>query len=198
MQRGKWKLGAKTKQNILNEIETEKLLNACLDFYEKFLIKGLLFTGMRVNEFIHMKKEWIDFKTKVIRIPESQPCHCYVCRKRQNIWKVKVPEAARIIPLLPEIENIFREFFGEHESVMDVIGSQPVAWKIVKNVAKRTDIKKRVFPHVLRGTFASILAGKGFTPFSIQASLGWKSVKTADEYIRISPHRLLKEFKKKW
>jgi site-specific recombinase XerD len=65
-------------------------------------------------------------------------------------------------------------------------------------VAERTGLSKRVFPHVLRGVFGSILAGKGFGALAIQAVLGWKSVKTADEYIRISPQRLMKMMKEKW
>ena len=198
MKRGFAKAGAKTKRNLLTEKEAKRLVDSCKDFREKLLICGLLYTGMRVNEFIHLKRTWINFDEGYIRVPEEERCRCYVCRRRGGKWKVKVPEAARTIPLLPEVYKIFREYFKEHESIMEVISNQPTAWRIVKRVSNRAGLNKRIFPHVLRGTYASILAGKGFGALDIQSALGWKSIKTADEYIRISPDRLLKRFKEKW
>jgi len=145
-----------------------------------------------------MKKDWIYWDSDYIKIPETQRCNCYICRKKGGVWTVKTEDSAREIPLLPEVKDIFRWYFSKHKSIMETIGSQPVAWSIVKRVARRAKIKKRIFPHVLRGTFASILAGKKFGPFTIQSTLGWKSIKTADEYIRISPHAKLREFQEKW
>jgi integrase len=161
-----------------------------------------------------MRREWVNWDVGYIRVPESQPCNCYVCRKPRyrldrktgerklvkpaGVWKVKVPEAARVIPLTPEVRSVLERYFGRFDSIMENVRSQPVAWRIVRGVAERAGLSKRIFPHALRGTFASILAGKGFDSFAIQAALGWKSIKTADEYVRISPDRLLRKFKEKW
>jgi len=214
MKRGKWKRGAKTKRNLLLSSEAERLLDSCEFKIEELVVRGLLFTGMRITEFIHMRRDWINWENNVIRIPLTQKCNCYVCRKARfkvnhktgkketvkppGIWKVKVEEAARTIPLLPEVKPMFSRYFKDHDSIMETVPSQPAAWRVVKRVAQRSGLRKRIFPHVLRGTFASILAGKGFTALEIQAALGWKSVTTADEYIRISPDRVVKAFEKKW
>jgi len=207
------KFGAKTKRNLLTDEEVSRLLKACKDLVEELVVHVLLYTGMRVSEFIHMRRSWISWESGFITIPESQPCTIhYECKRSRfvkdwsteerilvkNLWRVKVPEAARSIPILPEVKPVLEEFFKRHRAVSDVVPGRVEAWRIVKMVAERAGLNKRVFPHVLRGTFASILAGKGFDALAIQAVLGWKSVKTADEYIRISPQRLMKMMKEKW
>lgn len=207
------KFGAKTKRNLLTDDEVSRLLSACGSPVEKLVVYVLLYTGMRVSEFIHMKRSWINWDSGFITVPESQPCTLHrECRRARvvkdwstgeyvevrNLWRAKVPEAARSIPILPEVKPVLKEFFNGHMAVSEVVPDRIEAWKIVKAVARKAGLKKRVFPHVLRGTFASILAGKDFDALSVQAVLGWKSVKTADEYIRISPQRLMKMMKEKW
>jgi integrase len=207
------KFGAKTKRNLLTDEEVSRLVTACENGVESLVVKTLLYTGMRISEFVHMRKSWINWKGGFIQIPESQPCLShYECRrsrtvidwstgervKVKNMWRVKVPEAARAIPILPEVEPVLKKFFRDHNSVSEVVQGRVEAWKIIRSAAKKAGLKKRIFPHVLRGTFASILAGKDFDGLSIQALLGWKSIKTADEYVRLSPQRLVKMMKEKW
>jgi integrase/recombinase XerD len=202
------KLGAKTKLNLLNEEEIRRILEGC-EGDQKPVIHTLAFTGMRVSELIHLKKSWIDFNAGMIRIPESQPCDAhFTCRKeikrkgrivkKSDVWKVKVKEAARGIPILPEMRPILEDFFSKHESMGEVAHNREDVWKMVKAVTAKSGIQKRIFPHVFRGSLASLLAGKDFDALSIQGFMGWKSVKTADEYIRISPERLKRIVEKKW
>lgn len=202
------KLGAKTKLNLLNEEEIRRILDGC-EGDQKPVIHTLAFTGMRVSELIHMRKDWVDWEAGLIRIPETQPCDShYECRrevkrkgriiKRGGVWRVKVPEAARGVPVLPELRPVLEEFFSRHESMGEVVKGREEVWGMVKAVAAKSGIQKRIFPHVFRGSLASLLAGKDFDALSIQGFMGWKSVKTADEYIRISPERLKRIVEKKW
>jgi len=195
------KYGARTKENLLTPTERDKLLKACKTFDEKFVVYGLLYTGMRVSEFLHMRRDWIDFEGGWIKIPSEQPCNCRAClRQRNGIWRVKSRKGeykGRRIKLPPEVKPLFEEFFRKRRSVLEVYRNRMNLWRIVKQVGKRAGIK-RLFPHVLRGTHASMLAGKGFSPWGVQAALGWKSIKTADYYIRISPDMLEREYEEKW
>jgi integrase/recombinase XerD len=202
------KLGAKTKLNLLNEEEIRRILDGC-GGDQKPVIHTLAFTGMRVSELIHMRKDWVDWEAGLIRIPESQPCDShYECRrevkrrgriiKRGGLWRVKVPEAARGVPVLPELRPVLEDFFLRHESMGEVVRGREEVWGMVKAVTSKSGIQKRIFPHVFRGSLASLLAGKDFDALSIQGFMGWKSVKTADEYIRISPERLKRIVEKKW
>jgi integrase/recombinase XerD len=204
------KLGAKTKLNLLNEEEIKRILDKCEED-QKPVIYTLAYTGMRVSELIHMQKDWIDWEAGLIRIPESQLCeskHHPECMrakkikgkiiKQSGLWRVKVPEAARGIPILPELRPILESFFKGHGSMGEVVKRRENVWRMVRYVKDKAGIQKRIFPHVLRGSLASLLAGKDFDALSIQGFMGWKSVKTADEYVRISPERLKRIVEKKW
>ena len=69
---------------------------------------------------------------------------------------------------------------------------------LIKEISKRAKLEKQVFPHSLRGSFATILAGKGFDTFSIIRSMGWRNIRMADTYINLTPNMILKTFKEKW
>jgi integrase/recombinase XerD len=193
---------------LLGEDEIKRILEKC-EGDEIPVIYTLAFTGMRVSELIHMRKDWVDWGVGLIRIPESQPCDAhYECRreirrrgkiiKQSCLWRVKVPEAARGTPILPELRPVLEDLFSRHESMGEVVKGREEVWGMVRAVAAKAGIQKRIFPHVLRGSLASLLAGKDFDALSIQSFMGWKSVKTADEYIRISPERLKRIVEKKW
>ncbi len=205
---GRAKKGAKTKENLLTEDEVKRMLEVCTD-EEAPVMYTLAYTGMRVSELVHMNKSWIDWGPGLIRIPASQPCsEHYVCRqerkrrgkvvKPSGLWRVKVKAAARTFPILPELRPVLEKYFETHESIGEVIKGREYVWMMVRDVAKRAGVNKRIFPHVFRGSFASLLAGKDFDSLSIQGWLGWKSIKSADEYIRISPDRLRKITQEKW
>ena len=118
--------------------------------------------------------------------------------KPSGVWKPKTVEAIRAIPIVPEVEGILREFFSKHEEVMELIPSRGAAYYRVKGIAKRASIKHPVFPHVARGTFATLLARKDFNAFEITSIMGWKSIKTAEAYIKLAGAAIKQAFKKKW
>lgn len=188
----------RAKENLLYPREREELLKSVKYPHERLLIVGLLYTGMRISEFIHMNENWVDFEYKWIRIPREQECSCRECiENREGAWRPKTEEAVREIKMLSKAEEVLKPFFDEHSSIMDVIKSRQRAYSIVKSVANRTNITHKIFPHALRGTFASILAGREVSIPTITGMLGWKSMKTADDYIKISPDAQEREIKEK-
>ncbi|MCD6138799.1 MAG: site-specific integrase [Deltaproteobacteria bacterium] len=190
------KKGAIVRFNILEDYEIDALLRSCISFEEELVIRGLLYTGMRISEFIHMNNDWIDWRSEIIYIPEKQKCNCYECR---GMWRVKTKDAVRPIPILPEVRHIFITYFNKHYAIMETIPNRVYAWRIVKTVAKRANVKHRVFPHVLRATFATILGEKGFSENKILRVLGWKKrSSTVDVYVRPRPEAIKREFEEKW
>jgi integrase len=199
----------KTKENLLTDIEVDRLIEACQGFEDVFLVSMLLYTGMRVSEFIHMRKGWINFEMELIHIPKIQNCGCKECEKelknrkgqttkQTGVWKPKTFEAIRAIPVVPEVKIVLREFFSKHEEVMELIPSRGAAYYRFKGIARRAGIKHPVFPHVARGTFATLLARKGFNAFELMSTMGWKSIKTAENYIKLSGSAVKQAFKEKW
>lgn len=64
--------------------------------------------------------------------------------------------------------------------------------------ARAAKIEHHVFPHALRGTFATILASKGFDIYEVKDVLGWKSIHPAIFYINLAGARIKKSFEEKW
>jgi len=214
----------KVLDHILTPEERRKVLNSITNEQEELVIKGLLFTGMRVSEFLHMRKDWIDFKGGLIHIPYRIDCKCSdSCRKAKykrykkdkntgekvkldvpvitkpsNTWQCKTKRAARTIPLLPQVKDVLKRHFSEYNSIMDVLFNRINIWRILKDMEKRAKIQHMLFPHMLRATFASVLAELGFDAFMIQSILGWSSITMAQVYVMLSGKAIKDEFNKKW
>lgn len=145
-----------------------------------------------------MQDSWLDWNRELIIIPGSLACSCYECKHRGGVWKAKTKRSARSIPIVPEIHQLLQDFFSKHTTAMAVIPNRISAYKTLRALGARTALDHRLFPHALRGTFATILAAKDFNMNEIQEALGWSSSKTAEIYIRLSAARISKAFREKW
>ena len=199
----------KTRENVLEEEEIEKLLAAVKTKLEEFIVKVLLYTGLRVSELIHLRRDWVDFKHEKISVPERQPCGCETCErvlrnkkgkitKPSGFWQPKTPEGAGTIPMVPEVKPILKWFLNQHEEVMNVFPYRQYINNTLKKVVKRVKLGHPVFPHALRGTFATILADKDFDVFEIKDALRWKTIQPAIFYVKLSGERLKRVFGEKW
>ena len=192
--------------NILTPEEIEKCKEACKTEAEKILFYGLLYTGMRISEFIHLRKEWVE--KEFISIPETQKCGCYECRKQierkgkiikpSGYWKVKTEAGKRIIFILPELKEILESYLNKHNSIMEVIPNRVYAWEIIKRISKKAGVKHLVFPHSLRSTYATILASKGFDALRLKNIMGWTKITMAEQYIRFDKSGIKKMFEDTW
>lgn len=187
-----------SRDNILGPEEIKKLLLACKTKREKLLIFSLLYTGMRISEFLHFKRSWLSYNKDMITIPLKQECRCYECKHKGKIWKPKTEYGNRTIPILNECKDIILSYFSEHEAIKETIPNRVFAWEYIKKMGRRAKIGHKVFPHAIRATFATLLAEKGFDVLEITHVMGWKSPEMAMTYIRLSGQKLKEEFDKKW
>ena len=200
---------SKTRENVLSQDEIDGLLEAVDTRLEDFVVRGLLYTGLRVSELVHVRKDWIDLDRWTLTVPESQPCKCRDCKrvlrnrkgeviKPARTWKPKTKSGERTIPLVPEVREILEWFFNEHNAVMDVFPYRQYINYTLDDVVDSARIGHPVFPHALRGTFATMMAERGFDIWEIKDTLGWKTIAPAEFYVRIAGERLRRAFEKKW
>jgi integrase/recombinase XerD len=167
------------------------------DATDKVIIRTLAFTGMRASELAHMSKEWIDWQENIIKIPRRQECDCGECqREREGTWEPKTQNGVRGIPLR---DRDTRRLLHSYFDLNDSIGISRIAiWHRVKEVAKQTDITKKITPHVLRHTYGTLLAEQDFTAAEITSAMGHKSIEASERYIQYSDRRLQDAFDRKW
>jgi len=200
----------KSRDNILTPEERERICKVCVNEQERLAVYGLLYTGMRESELLHMRKSWMDFKNGIINVPLTDTCRvCSECRKSRtrkgklvkatDTWRAKTPHAERPIPIVPELKPVLDEFFSKHNSIMELLWYRQNIWKIVKEVGRRAKIRHPIFPHCFRATFATILVEKGLeNPVTLKDILGWTKIDMATIYIKLGGVGMKKRVDEIW
>lgn len=159
-----------SKEDVLNQGERLQLIDGCKNLKEKFIIRGLLYTGMRAGEFSAMKKEWVDWQKQIIHIPLYD-----------GDWKPKTTKGSRDIPFHDKFTETLLAWF----KTRSIVGmSRVTIFRIVRKVASRITPFKKAYPHSLRATYASMLAEKGLSAADLMFIMGWSKIETANNYVR--------------
>jgi integrase/recombinase XerD len=170
------------KRGPLNNEEVNKLTNACSTFREKFVIWTLLDTGLRLSEFADLKKESIQWQERRLVIyGKGGP---YVKKTKR-----------RIIPMTERVRSLIEYHFAENDNPGM---SKRTIERIVKKVADKAGISKKVSPHVLRHTFTINCIKKGISTRALQSLLGHDRLATTEIYLNLSPEDAIREFLNKW
>jgi len=162
----------------LTREELAKLLNACQDDYEKLVI-GLLMTGIRVSELVNIRVSDIDIDKRSIRVVGKG-------NKERVVFF-----ADWLVPLL---KRYLRRNNSEWLFPSDMNPDQHVHYvtveRTLRRIVKRAGINKKVTPHVLRHTFATLSLASGLDIREIQELLGHSSLSSTQIYTHVDPERL--------
>lgn len=164
----------KTIPDILTIEEIRKMIEVTSNIKHKLIIKMLYGCGFRVSEIVNLKKLDVNFEEGLIKIRLA---------KGNKDRFVKIPEAIKeVLATYCKIESseiLFQSIRGSK------LTKKTIA-KIVQNSAKKACIKKRVYPHLLRHSFATHLLEQGIDLRIIQKLLGHSDIKTTQIYTQIS------------
>jgi len=172
----------KVLPDILTIEEIRKLIDNTLNAKHKLIIKLLYGCGLRVSEIVNLKKLDVNFKEGLI--------HVRLTKGRKDRF-VKIPDSIK-----GELESYIKIHDGKYLFESNRSGKLTTATiqAILKNSAKKTGIKKRVYPHLLRHSFATHLLEAGIDLHIIQKLLGHSDIKTTQIYTHIS-QALIKNIK---
>jgi len=164
----------KTLPNILSFEEVRKMIEKTLNVKHRLIIKLLYGCGLRLGEIVGLKKEEVNFDEGLI--------HIKLAKGRKDRF-VKIPDSLR-----GELGNYCK--MG-NEKILFVSNrggklTPKTIQKVVQNAAKKAGIKKRVYPHLLRHSFATHLLEQGTDLRVIQKLLGHSDVKTTQIYTQVS------------
>ena len=165
--------------------------------------------GLRRGELAHLQADWIDWRREMLRVPEHEPCHngrggqvCGACRQLAEqavahadgdadlaehvaeCWTPKTPAAARDIYLgwdartMVALEDLLARHDGWPLSGQGV--TRRVEWAAEAAAGIDADA---VYPHALRATAATELAGRGLEAHGLLQYFGWAQLSTAQVYL---------------
>jgi len=165
----------KTIPQVLSQGEAIHLVNAPGNLKHRMILQLAYATGLRRAELLALKLTHIDSARNVLRV---------VLGKGKKSREVPVPDT-----LIVELRRYYKSFrpktylFEGYKP-----GSQYSATsieRIVKRAAVKAGIKKDIYPHVLRHSFATHMLEKGVNLKRLQIILGHNSMKTTSVYLHL-------------
>ncbi|MED4016974.1 tyrosine-type recombinase/integrase [Sutcliffiella cohnii] len=179
------------KIDILTVDELRSLLNAPNqrhydDFRDYCLITLLIDGYLRINEALTLRRTDLDLTSNVITIRGSN------AKNRKARY---VPIQKKTSSLLKELMKETEEFDSEYIFLSNY-GERLAAnqfRKQLRNYAKLAGIKKRIHPHLLRHTAATIALENGMDMRHLQMLLGHSDLRQVIRYTHLSNTSLIKQ-----
>ncbi|OYT36577.1 hypothetical protein B6U91_00830, partial [Candidatus Pacearchaeota archaeon ex4484_71] len=159
---------------ILTIKEIKKLIDSTSNIKHKLILRLLYGCGLRVSEIVNLKKGDLNFEENLI--------HVRLAKGKKDRF-VKIPFSIK-----EELENYSKLNEDNFLFPSNRGGklTKDTIQKIIKNSSRKAGIKKRVYPHLLRHSFATHLLESGTDLRVIQKLLGHSDIKTTQIYTQIS------------
>lgn len=164
---------------VLTKDEVRKLLKTIKNFKHKVLVELMYSSGLRVSEAVSIKINDLDLNERMGVVRSGKG------KKDRNILLSQI--------LVNDLKELLKErkdenpyIFSFKESHIGVRHAQ----RIVKKAALNAGIKKRVFCHALRSSFATHLLDAGTDIRIIQELLGHANLNTTERYTKVSVEKL--------
>lgn len=160
---------------VLSQDEIQRMLDVCENKKHKLILLLLYSTGLRANELINLQWSHIDRSRMIIKVVKGKGG-----KDRQ-------------IMLAPELIPILVDYWREYKTKIYVLGGQfsdkyskTSLLLVVKQLAGKAKIKKKVWTHLIRHCFGTHLVEAGVDINLIQRLMGHQSPKTTAIYTHIS------------
>ncbi|MFO7845507.1 MAG: site-specific tyrosine recombinase XerD [Balneolaceae bacterium] len=160
------------------------------------ILETLYATGMRVSELTGLEQDNLFFEIGFIRV--------YGKGNKERLVPVGEHAQTSIEHYLEQVRGRFlsskNKAKAENKLFLNQRGgplSRMSIWNIVNKYAEKAEIKKNVYPHIFRHSFATHLLEGGADLRAVQEMLGHSSIMTTEIYTHVDRsllHQVHKEF----
>jgi len=164
---------------VLSVSEVQDMFCVCKNLKHKAILALLYACGLRVSELINLKWEHLDRKRGVINILQAKG------------------KKDRQVPFPVQLQTILENYWMEYKTKTYVFAGQQEdqytarsVGEVVKQLARKAGIEKRVYSHLMRHNAFTHLLEAGVDLSIIQKIAGHSSPKTTQIYTHIS-HNLI-------
>lgn len=171
-----------TKIPIVYSVEEiQKLFEVCENLKHKVILILLYSTGLRISELLNLK--WADFDRSrgVINIINA---------KGNKDRQVMLPND--IIPILEEYARKYNPKIYVFNGQFNNQYSETSVSNVLKQLAKKAGIKKRIYPHLIRHTSFTHMVESGIDIYNVQKLAGHSNPKTTQVYLHTSTNHISK------
>ena len=165
---------------VLSQEEIQKMFSVCDNKKHKVILALLYSCGLRVSELINLKWEHIDRSRMVINVIQAKG------------------KKDRQVMLAPQLIPLLEDYYREYKSKVYVLNgwkdelqySERSVGQVVKQLAQKAGIRKKVWTHLIRHCTMTHLLEQGTDISIIQKISCHSSPKTTQIYTHIS-HNLI-------
>lgn len=176
-----------TAQRLPEILTTEELARVLAQAYRErgvygLIVRTLFETGVRVSELVRVQVADVDFTERTIRVREGKG------------------GKDRLVLFTQELGQQLRLHLGGRargalfESTRAAPFSPRRVQQIVKTVAQRAGLEKRISPHSYRHSMATFLRNRGVPLDVVQRLLGHADPRTTEIYTRLSLDTVREEY----
>jgi len=166
---------------VLSQDEIQRMFNVCDNVKHKVILSLLYSCGLRVSELINLKWEHIDRNRMIINI---------IAAKGNKDRQVALPQI--IIPLLKKYYYTYHSQIYILNGQFDIQYSETSVGQVIKQLAQKAKINKRVYTHLIRHCTFTHMVENGTDIHLIQKIAGHQNVKTTLIYCHLSDNLISK------
>ena len=148
----------------------------------KAMLETLYSCGLRVSELVNLKITNLFFNEGYVKIEGKAGKERLVPISRRAIDEINtyMGNFRNTLKIQPESENIV--FLNRRGNKL----SRVMIFTIIKNLAEKVNLKKKISPHTFRHSFATHLINGGADLRAVQEMLGHESILTTEIYIHLN------------
>lgn len=168
-------------EEVLQLIENVPVDDNGLWIRNRAMLECLYATGMRVTELISLTRQQLLVKEGLVRIRGKG--------SKERIVPIGSMAISWIQRYLTEVRpGLAKRKLGHDTLFLNRRGSpmsRMSVWNMIQDIVQQTGIKKRIYPHILRHSFATHLLEAGADLRAVQELLGHSDISTTQIYTHV-------------